>query len=64
MHFIKTLVSLFTISGFAAARFEYSDFSLARREIAEVAHEDYLIARDEYIEKRDLFRRSEMAEFA
>ncbi|VUC37279.1 unnamed protein product [Clonostachys rosea] len=50
MHFTKSLISLFAISSFANAR-------LARREIAEVAYEDYIVARDEYIEKRDLFRR-------
>ncbi|CAI6028722.1 unnamed protein product [Clonostachys chloroleuca] len=57
MHFIKTVVSLFALSSFAAAKLGGSDFGLARREMAEAAHEEYLAARDEYFEKRDLFRR-------
>uniref|UniRef100_A0A0B7KRF9 Invertebrate defensins family profile domain-containing protein n=1 Tax=Bionectria ochroleuca TaxID=29856 RepID=A0A0B7KRF9_BIOOC len=57
MHFIKTVVSLFAFSSFAAARLDGSDSDLVRREMAEAAHEEYLAARDEYFEKRDLFRR-------
>jgi hypothetical protein len=57
MHFIKTVVSLFAFSSFAAARLDGSDSDLVRREMAEAAHEGYLAARDEYIEKRELFRR-------
>ncbi|CAG9950927.1 unnamed protein product [Clonostachys rosea f. rosea IK726] len=57
MHFIKTVVSLFAFSSFAAARLDGSDSDLVRREMAEAAHEEYLAARDEYIEKRELFRR-------
>ncbi|CAH0045874.1 unnamed protein product [Clonostachys solani] len=57
MHFTKTLVSLFAIAGFAAAQYSDSDSGLARREVAEAVHEEYLAARDEYIEKRELFRR-------
>lgn len=55
MHFIKTIVSLFALSSVAVARI--GDADLEGRDVAEVAHEEYLVARDEYIEKRELFRR-------
>ncbi|CAI6100592.1 unnamed protein product [Clonostachys chloroleuca] len=55
MHFVKTIVSLFALSSFAVAHI--GDADLERRDVAEIAHEEYLMARDEYIEKRDLFRR-------
>lgn len=55
MHFVKTIVSLFALSSFAVAHI--GDADLERRDVAKIAHEEYLMARDEYIEKRDLFRR-------
>ncbi|CAH0003430.1 unnamed protein product [Clonostachys byssicola] len=58
MHFIKAVASLFALSSCAAAQFSDSEFTLARRELAEAAEEQYLAARDEYIEKRDIFRRA------
>ncbi|CAH0045872.1 unnamed protein product [Clonostachys solani] len=59
MHFIKSLVSLVALAGFAAAQYaEEEDYAgLSRREVSEIAHGEYLAARDEYIEKRELFRR-------
>jgi hypothetical protein len=57
MHFTKTIISLFALSSFATARLGDSESSFARREVARDAHEQYLAARDEYIEKRELFRR-------
>ncbi|VUC25811.1 unnamed protein product [Clonostachys rosea] len=57
MHFTKTLVSLFAISGLASAQYADEDSGLSRREVTEAVHEEYLAARDEYIEKRELFRR-------
>ncbi|CAH0058504.1 unnamed protein product [Clonostachys solani] len=58
MHFIKTVVSIFALSSFAAAHFaEEADAGLSRRALAESAHDEYLAAREEYIEKRELFRR-------
>ncbi|VUC26147.1 unnamed protein product [Clonostachys rosea] len=56
MHFAKAIVSLFALSSFAAAQYG-EDVGFAPREIAEAVHEEYLAARDEYIEKRELFRR-------
>jgi ABC-type transporter lipoprotein component MlaA len=57
MRFIKTIISLFSFTHLVAARLDGSDSGLTRREMAEAAHEEYLAARDEYIEKRDLFQR-------
>jgi hypothetical protein len=56
MHFIKTIVSVFALSSFAAAQVhgEELDAALAARD---VAYEDLLYAREEYIEKRELFKR-------
>jgi hypothetical protein len=56
MHFVKTIVSLFALSSFAAAQVhgEELEAALAARD---VAYEDLLFARDEYIEKRELFKR-------
>ncbi|KAK7219173.1 hypothetical protein V2G26_007176 [Clonostachys chloroleuca] len=61
MHFIKTIISLFSFTHLVAARLDGSDSGLTRREMAEAAHEEYLAARDEYIEKRDLFQRAKRA---
>ncbi|VUC25809.1 unnamed protein product [Clonostachys rosea] len=60
MHFIKSLVSFIALTGFAAAQYaDDEDYAgLSRREVSEIAQEEYLAARDEYIEKRDLFRRA------
>ncbi|CAH0045871.1 unnamed protein product [Clonostachys solani] len=59
MHFIKTVVSLFALSSFAAAQYADDEYAgLSRRQLAEIAQEEYLAARDEYIEKRDLFLRA------
>ncbi|CAG9977307.1 unnamed protein product [Clonostachys byssicola] len=64
MHFIRTVVSLFALSSFAAAQYAEDEHAgLSRRQLAEAredflaARDEYLAARDEYIEKRDLFRR-------
>ncbi|CAG9991102.1 unnamed protein product [Clonostachys byssicola] len=56
MHFIKTIVSVFALSSFTAAQVhgEELEAALAARN---VAYEDLLFARDEYIEKRELFKR-------
>ncbi|CAH0025167.1 unnamed protein product [Clonostachys rhizophaga] len=56
MHFVKTIVSLFALSSFAAAQVhgEELEAALAARD---VAYEDLLFAREEYIEKRELFKR-------
>ncbi|CAI6050798.1 unnamed protein product [Clonostachys chloroleuca] len=61
MRFIKTIISLFSFTHLVAARLDGSDSGLTRREMAEAAHEEYLAARVEYIEKRDLFQRAKRA---
>lgn len=57
MHFFK-LLSVFALSSVAVAQLtDVSEGGLSPRAFAEAAEEEYLVARDEYIEKRDLFRR-------
>jgi hypothetical protein len=51
MHPGKTIISLFAIAGFAQAD------RLNSREV-DVAREQYLVARDEYIQKRSLCLRN------
>ncbi|CAH0042629.1 unnamed protein product [Clonostachys rhizophaga] len=59
MYFVKTDVSLFALSSFAAAQYAEDEHAgLSPRQLAEIAQEEYLAARDEYIEKRDIFRRA------
>lgn len=56
MHFVKTIVSLFALSSFAAANiYESDDSDLVARDVAYV---DYLAARHEFIGKRDLYLRA------
>jgi hypothetical protein len=50
MHFTKTIISFFAITGFAAAQLEDHHPDLAARE---AAREEYLEARDEYLAARD-----------
>jgi hypothetical protein len=65
MQFFKaTVFSFLAVSSLVAAA-PYPDpeadnmevEELSRRDAALDAHEDYLVAREEYVEKRDLFRR-------
>lgn len=65
MHLVKTIISLFALSGFAAAQiggdFD-AEYGLARREVQDArdgylaARDEFLIAREEYIEKRGLLK--------
>ncbi|KAK7222134.1 hypothetical protein V2G26_010137 [Clonostachys chloroleuca] len=64
MHFIKTVASVFSLSSFVTAHFEGPDAGPSRRALVESAEEEYLAARDEYIEKRDLFKRLSPIPFA
>ncbi|CAI6084430.1 unnamed protein product [Clonostachys chloroleuca] len=66
MHLVKTIISLFALSGFAAAQiggdFD-AEYGLARREVQDArdgylaARDEFLIAREEYIEKRGLLKK-------
>ncbi|VUC23778.1 unnamed protein product [Clonostachys rosea] len=57
MHFTKTIITLIGLSGFAAAAHDANENTgLARRELSEI-YDDFLVARDEYREKRDLYLR-------
>ncbi|CAH0045873.1 unnamed protein product [Clonostachys solani] len=58
MQFFKFL-SLFALSSVATAQLAgVSEGDLSPRDFAEAAEAEYLVARDEYIEKRDIFRRA------
>lgn len=48
MYFIQTVISLFAFSSFTTTELNSSNSSLSLSEIAEAAHEEYLITRDEY----------------
>ncbi|CAG9993940.1 unnamed protein product [Clonostachys byssicola] len=67
MHFVKTFISLFALSGFAIAElggdFD-AEYGLARREVETArdgylaARDELLVAREEYMEKRDLLKKT------
>lgn len=65
MQFFKTAVFSFLAVSSLVAAAPYPEpepenmevEGLSRRDAALDAHEDYLVAREEYVEKRDLFRR-------
>jgi hypothetical protein len=50
MHFAKTIISFFAMTGFAAAQLEDHQTGLAARQ---AAREEYLEARDVYLAARD-----------
>jgi hypothetical protein len=55
MHFIKTVVSLFTLQTLATA--QLADPELVARNEYQVARENYLAARDEFLAARELYLR-------
>ncbi|CAG9982730.1 unnamed protein product [Clonostachys byssicola] len=60
MHFTKTIITLIGLSGLAATYDANDNNGLAQRELSEV-YDDFLVARDEYIEKRELYLRAKTA---
>jgi hypothetical protein len=56
MHFVKTIISLFALSSFAAAQYA-DEAGLNPRDNYLAAREEFLDARDTYLAARDLYVR-------
>ncbi|VUC23257.1 unnamed protein product [Clonostachys rosea] len=55
MHLIKTAISLFALASLTSAQQGNTDAALDSRDTK--AYRNYVVARDNYIEARDLYRR-------